>query len=155
MKRFWDKVAIIPEHSCWEWIGSRDDLGYGHFRIGKKIEKAHRVSYSLSISDIPKGLLVCHKCDNPSCVRPEHLFLGTNKDNKKDSVSKNRHYTGGEPPYVPGEKCGRHVLTEKQVLEIRKIYTGKHGQQSSIAREYGVNRSTIYLIVNRKKWTHI
>ncbi len=89
-ERFWERVAIIPEHACWEWIAGKSGIGYGVIQVDKKLLLAHRFSYELHFGQIPKGLFVCHVCDNPSCVRPEHLFLGTPKDNMDDMRKKGR-----------------------------------------------------------------
>lgn len=97
--RFMEKVEVIPFHGCWEWIAGKNELGYGKFSIGLiKNMKAHRVSYSLFIKD-PGNLCVLHKCDNPGCVNPEHLFLGTKKDNSQDMMRKSRgrgHFSSGK-----------------------------------------------------------
>src|SRR5882757_2976958 len=95
IKRFWEKVEIITEHSCWEWIGAiKPDLGYGRMYVNKKPVYPHRFSYELHFGPIPKGLYVCHTCDNRSCVRPEHLFIGSAKDNTRDMIKKGRNAKG-------------------------------------------------------------
>ena len=89
MKRFFDKV--LKTDNCWTWIGClRGKTGYGAFKINKKTVDSHRVSYTLHYGEIPKGLYVCHKCDNKKCVNPAHLFLGSPKDNWQDSFDKGR-----------------------------------------------------------------
>lgn len=90
LNRFWNKV--YKTDSCWLWIGSRLPTGYGTFRVGKKVKRAHRVSWELHNGPIIDGsLLVCHTCDNPMCVNPDHLFLGTNLDNMRDRNAKGRN----------------------------------------------------------------
>jgi len=91
-ERFQEKVAVIPFHSCHEWIGRKNHLGYGVFDLPKplKYRRAHRMAWTLVYGDIPSGLFVCHHCDNPGCVRIDHLFLGTNADNMRDMWRKRR-----------------------------------------------------------------
>jgi hypothetical protein len=92
-ERFWSKVEMIPFHDCWEWVGCKVPAGYGQLRLGGKKEPnlfAHRVSYVIHNGEIGKGLFVLHKCDNPSCVNPRHLFLGTHQDNMNDMKAKGR-----------------------------------------------------------------
>jgi len=88
-KRFESKIKVIPETGCWEWQGGRDKTNYGQFSY-KNNRAAHRSAYELYVDDIPEGLIVCHKCDNPPCVNPDHLFLGTFKDNTQDCIKKGR-----------------------------------------------------------------
>lgn len=90
-QRFLDKVLIIPFHECWEWIAHKSPSGYGYIGYKEKIIRAHRAAYELYIGKIPNGLCVCHKCDNPGCVRPDHLFLGTHRENMKDRNLKSRN----------------------------------------------------------------
>lgn len=156
MDKFWDKVdkngPKILKTKCWVWTAFKNKLGYGHFKAKGFSPYAHRASWEINIGPIPVGMLVCHKCDNPSCIRPDHLFIGTNADNKRDCVSKDRHYKGGNPPHFFGEEHPNHVLTEKEVLEIKSKYIKKYGSCTALAREYGVDRSCIYLIVTGKNW---
>ena len=90
MNRFWDKV--VKTDTCWLWVGSKTAQGYGRFRIGKKLFLSHRVSWNLINEEIPHELCALHTCDNPSCVNPEHLFLGTKKDNAQDKINKKRDH---------------------------------------------------------------
>ena len=152
-QRFWAKVnKTANADDCWEWIAGKSPKGYGHFSKGGNngMSRAHRVSYELNIGPIPDELLVCHRCDNPSCVNPNHLFLGTHKDNVADRVNKGR----GRYYAHSGESNGRAKLTTKQVQEIRnRIAAGE--KQSLIADDYGVTKETVSAIKRAKVWKHL
>lgn len=132
---------------CWDWIGATPGK-YGVFCIGKANFGAHRVAYLLAFGKDPGALLVCHSCDNPHCVRPDHLFLGTSADNIEDRNSKGR-----QPKFAPGSRTGErssaNKLSLKQVLEIRGSVLGP----SALALQYGVSHSTISLIKSGKRWS--
>lgn len=151
-ERFWAKVNKADGiEKCWEWIAYKDTKGYGHFHKAGRggMAKAHRVSYEISVGPIPAGLLVCHKCDNPSCVNPWHLFLGTDKDNSDDKMKKGRF----KKVYPQGEKNGNAKLTETQIKQIRaRLATGE--TQSLIAADYGVSGTTISRINRAVRWGH-
>ena len=95
-ERFWSKVEIIPGHECWEWTGGKNRGGYGTFYLAGRTLGSHRVSYELNIGPIQEGLSVLHRCDNPGCIRPEHLFAGNQTDNISDMIAKGRHYRYGK-----------------------------------------------------------
>lgn len=86
-ERFWNNVIKNPE-GCWGWRAYKDPNGYGQMSVMGKLQRAHRISYTLHYGVIPKGMMVCHKCDNPECTNPDHLFLGTNADNMRDAYKK-------------------------------------------------------------------
>ena len=140
------KSRVKIKEGCWEWNGSFLKFGYGRFVIDKKEYQAHRVSYELFNGPIPDGMCVLHRCDNPPCTNPKHLFLGTKNENRKDAVSKNRQ--------AKGSKIASSKLTEIQVLEIRRLHlTGRTGK--SIAETFNVTPQMISYIVNRKWWRSI
>ena len=145
--RFFNKV--LKTDTCWIWVGAKHSKkGYGSFSNGKKIVKTHRFAYEHFIGPIPEDLCVLHKCDNPSCVRPDHLFLGTNQDNVNDKVSKNRHHRG--------EQSGTNKLSEDEVIQIKKELQNYYiGQVNDLAHFYKVNHRTISGIKTGKSWTHI
>jgi len=146
--RFWSKVDVKGNlDECWEWQTHKK--WYGIFRIKNKCFGSHRIAYTLYYGQIPEKMFICHKCDNPSCVNPHHLFLGTQKDNIIDCSNKNRLVDNS------GEKCGTHKLTGQEILEIRQKYIPKIYTQQKLAKEYGVCPSQISLIVNNKRWKHI
>lgn len=99
-----ETYIIVTDNGCWEWQGSRCKSGYGHVSYLGKIKRTHRIYYELLNGKIPDKLFVCHKCDNPPCLNPDHLFLGTNQDNMLDALKKGRLRTDGCPP--PRKKVG-------------------------------------------------
>jgi hypothetical protein len=115
-ERFFSKVNKI-ENGCWEWITGKSRDGYGVFSYNNKDFRAHRLSYELHFGNIENGLCVCHKCDNPSCVNPEHLFLGSHKQNMEDKANKGRTYNGNQKgSHNPGSK-----LSDVDVIEIKRL----------------------------------
>lgn len=147
--RFWEKVAFIPFHSCWEWIGAKSQKGYGNFWNNNKQHLAHRYSYELHYGSFSQRLIVCHHCDNPSCVNPKHLFLGTNYENAQDRMLKGRGRSGFKR--FPGETNPSAKLDWAKVEKIRSEYQGPV-TQSSLAIKYGVNQSLISMIIRRIVW---
>lgn len=140
---------------CVLWIGSRSKKGYGKFYANGRDSLAHRVAYSLENKcEVPASLVVMHICDNPSCVNPTHLRLGTNQDNIDDKVSKGRQSrTKPIAPYATGEKHGRSKLTEKDVSLIRELHASGSSTRA-LANEFGVTSPQISRICTRKQWRH-
>ena len=143
-------MEINKTTGCWEWQGSKRN-GYGRMTIGSRTDgtrksvSTHRLSYELHYGEIPQGMEICHKCDNPCCINPDHLFVGTRQDNIDDRERKGRN----NPP--KGEKNAKAKLTEKDVLDIRnKRAAGK--SFGKLAKEYGVCRKTIQNAVSGKSW---
>ena len=136
---------VIRKDGCWGWNGSTLK-GYGRFNYRDKSILATRGSWLIHFGDIPDGLYVLHKCDNPICSNPEHLFLGTAKDNMQDKIQKGRD--------AIGERNGSSKLTNKKVLKIRDLFL--HGvTYKEIMKEFNVAENTIYCIKSRKTWRHI
>jgi hypothetical protein len=147
---FWEKVDKRSEDECWEWIASRDSCNYGMFypKDHSNGVKASRYSYQLRYGDIPKGLYVLHKCDNPPCVNPKHLFIGTQTDNMQDMISKGRLYDRR------GEKNSKVKLTEEDVRTVKLLR--KNGMTyKSIAKSLKVSEGCINHILNGRHWVGV
>jgi hypothetical protein len=144
-RRLRANMAQTPS-GCQEWTGCRGKWGYGSVRVKQKTMLAHRVSYTVFVGPIPDGILVLHKCDNPPCINPDHLFLGTNLDNVRDRNAKGR--TRGKSWH--GETHPSAKLTEIDVAEIRKM-AGTLSQRK-IAQMFGIRQSTVSNISNFKTW---
>lgn len=146
------RVDKAGPNGCWIWQGCKNKQGYGQLKVNGKHMRAHRFSWQLHNGTIPKGegyhgTCVLHKCDNPSCVNPDHLFLGTPADNNADMVSKGRC----KVPGFKGEMHGQSKLTERDVIAIR------HDQktQRKVAANYGVCQSTVSRIKIGEIWGHV
>jgi hypothetical protein len=152
-KEYISENSEIDINDCWIWKRSRNK-GYGLLTFKGKTIKAHRLSYLTFVGEIPNNLFVLHNCDNPTCVNPKHLFLGTNQDNMKDMVNKNRQ--------AKGEDHGNSKLVQEEVNEIRTLWSvelavrakGKNVQltQKELAKRFRVSRMAISNIVNNKVW---
>jgi len=146
--RFWSKVVVSS--GCWCWVGGKTDRGYGSFKFEGGIKRAHRVAWLFTNGPIPKGLCVLHRCDNPLCTNPAHLFLGTQADNMRDA-SKKRRMSG---PGTRGEDHSRAKITEQDVRDIRSRYAAGGVLQRELAAEYGLGRSGVSAIVTYRNWKH-
>jgi len=132
-ERFWEKVDQGPD--CWEWIAGKNNKGYGLISVGHSEQRlAHRVSYEFAFGDIDDGLCVCHSCDHPDCVRPDHLFLGTQRENLEDMYAKRRD--------------GVTKLKPAQVREVRSL-VDDGWKLRDIAAAYGVGHSAVWKIGKR------
>ena len=145
MKRFWDKVNKTD--SCWLWTGCKSPKGYGVFRIIGGTIRAHRFSYLLKHGAIPDCLMVLHKCDNPACVNPDHLYLGTARENAVDMFERN-------PPNRRGVLSKRSKLNDDKVRAI--ISLSRSGLSNmELGVMFNVHNSTISKVVLRKEWNHV
>ena len=136
-ERFWSKVK--RGENCWEWIGYKNKTGYGRFAIKGYAQQAHRISWIIKNGKIPKGLCVLHKCDNPPCVNPNHLFIGTYKDNTQDALLKGR------------------VKTPDSKLKLNEVKEIKYGSASIKEKinKFNVTRKTINDIIKLRTWKSV
>lgn len=147
-QRFWSKVRK-RRSGCWEWLASKNQDGYGKFRYESGIGSTHRISWVLTNGEIPDKLHVLHKCDNPSCVNPDHLFLGTNKDNMIDKMQK------GRTADFSGEKNPISKLTDLDVIRIRTLFNSGERTRKELREEYQVSKSLIKMVIDKTTWKHI
>ena len=151
--RFWKKVNKRgPIHpvlgQCWIWTSVKGGIEYEMLSLKRGQEYlAHRISWNIHFGEIPTGIRVLHKCDNPKCVNPNHLFLGNQQDNMNDMKKKGRS--------LKGEKSPKHKLTKTKVLRIRKMYANKKHTQQEITNKFNINQTNVGFIIRRVTWTHI
>jgi hypothetical protein len=143
LKRFWHPVVIGCDNGCWERRAARSGVGYSQVRANGKQWLAHRFAWTHFNGPIPDGMFVCHRCDNRICVRPDHLFLGTNADNMRDKVEKGR--------VTKGEEIGVAKLTESAVREIR----ASTESQKVLAERFGIHKSNVSRVRTRTTWEHV
>lgn len=148
-ERFWSKVDKRSEDECWLWRASTWGIGYGSFRLRGKSLSAHRFAYEDAFGESPGTLCVLHKCDNPPCCNPKHLFLGTNQDNTDDCIKKGRFIKPQK-----GEDHPMRKLSNDDVKKMRKLYRSGHACPE-IATMFNVKRVTVAYAVFGKTWTHI
>lgn len=143
---------LDSKSGCWNWQKAKTPHGYGVLRLDGNLEYAHRYYYKLAYGEIEEGMHICHKCDNPSCVNPEHLFAGTRSDNLSDCVNKGRHVSVFRN--LEGVKNNQSKMTPDKVSEIRQL--AKAGvSQRKIARQFGIAQSTAGAIIRRETWKHV
>lgn len=158
--RFWRHVQRSDD--CWEWQGASAAEGYGKLGFQGRTLRASRVAWELTYGPIPDGLFVCHRCDNPPCVRPEHLFLGTAADNSADMAAKGRSARGDRHGMrthperrAKGEHHGIAKLTESVVRAIRADYAAGVGGHVVLGRRYGISKTAVRYIVLRQTWKDV
>ncbi len=144
IQKIQSRINVDPITHCWNWIGTLNGNGYGVTTYQKKIRLVHRLMHEYYMNNLTEEKpLVLHRCDNPKCCNPMHLYAGNHQDNMSDKSKRNR--------MAKGEKQGFAKLTEKQVIDIRKSIESL----SVIAKKYNVGNSTIWNIKHRKTWKHI
>ncbi len=165
INRFWSRVQ--KTEGCWVWQGATIKKGYGSFNPGSSRKGSNpwissRFAWFVTFGVIPIGLWVLHKCDNPPCCNPDHLFLGTVKDNAADARQKGRlpvgcnHWTHTHPEHLAkGENHHGAKLTATNALEIRSCFKIGNTSKAELGREFGVDRTTISRIIHRKIWAHV
>ncbi len=147
IKGFWEGINILDKNSCWEWKRSVNKDGYGRTGVAGQDLIAHRVAYFLHYNENPMQLVVCHKCDNPICCNPHHLFLGTNKENTLDMVSKGRNQIG--------ENHIRAKITEEEVSKIKELYLTGNYHHPDLAKLFSISKRQIGRILRGEGWTHL
>mgnify|MGYP000868179549 CR=1 FL=1 len=136
-RRFWSHVALAGPDDCWEWTAFIDKHGYGRFSYNNQMVQTHRFSFTLAHGSIPPDHEVCHKCDNPKCCNPAHLFLGTHQDNMTDMKTKKRART----------LATTTKITRTLKRQIREAYIAENVSQQELAARFGVHITTVSKIV--------
>ncbi len=155
IQTFWSKVDKRSPDECWPWTGASGKHGlHGKFSVYHgPLLGASRVSFFLATGTDPEVQFVCHKCDNPPCVNPSHLWLGGYSENAKDAVAKGRW--NSHPPHLCGEQVGTSTFKESQVVDIRRRHAAGEASYTALAKEFGVTKSAIAFVVRRRSWKHV
>lgn len=148
-ERFEQQYEKDEETGCWVWTGTRHDRGYGQIGVDSKTVGAHRYSYELHNGDIPEGAFICHKCHNPPCVNPDHLYAGDAKSNAQDAID------NGDWPEIYGERQGNSSLSDEQAVEIRERYASEDLTYADIEREYEISPPAISNLINGNTYPHV
>lgn len=157
----WRQCIPEPNTGCWLWLGSVDRDGYGHFKFGGEPGKAHRFAWEFTHGVRPTGMMVCHRCDTPGCINPQHLFLGTSADNVADRHAKSRdargarHGRAASPERTArGERVNTAVLTAEDVVVMRAAYDAGTSR-AVLAKRFGITWTATDRVVRRITWAHI
>jgi len=142
--------SVEDSNGCWLWQGGKTTFGHGIIAVNRKSHLAHRVAYKIWKDRVPLNMFVCHTCDNPKCINPDHLFIGTQDDNMKDMANKGRSNNGIQK----GEKNPQSQLTDRQVRRIKRLLLNGHTRKE-IANKFGVNEAVVGFISENKNWKHV
>ena len=167
--KFWSRVDVLGVEDCWNWKFGKNKAGYGQFCMMNRDFISSRVAYCIANGGIPKNTIICHKCDNPACCNPNHLYAGTFEDNYKDSVNRERlKYSRVEKKksalsaafperygIVKGSTNGRSRLTESDVIELRRLRKEGILTLREIAKRFDVSRSCVCHVLAGRCWTHL
>jgi hypothetical protein len=153
LQRFFTNVGVRAEAECWPWLGCKSSDGYGNFLIAGRNAGAHRIAFIVANGGIEDGLCVCHRCDNPGCVNPEHLFAGTRHDNMRDMAAKGRNFVArpGKSWFASGESHPKAKLSDSEVFSIRCRYFAGTNTVTELANEFGVSHVHLRNIVTRRQ----
>ncbi len=175
VEKFNKSYVVDSKTGCWEWVKGKFTLGYGAISVNGKTMKAHRVSYIIKYGEILDGRLVCHKCDNPSCVNPDHLFLGSTKDNTRDMMAKgrsgvitHRSYAGDQNPFFNKKHS---IYTKEKIADIHRgegsckaklnddkvkyILENQELGMNALGRMLGVSAASVWQVIHGYSWTHV
>lgn len=144
--RFIEKILIGD--GCWNWTGAKNSPGYGYFSLKGRQERANRISFKFFKGEIPEGKFICHTCDNPACVRPSHLFYGSQSENIKDAYRKGRIRSDGEFSRTA-------KLKTADVLTMRNLYSSGKFNKTELAKIFSITQSHACTIINRKQWKFV
>jgi len=147
LKDVWKRINKRDENDCWEWVGGKDKDGYGRMMIDRHNYRTHRLTYIETYGSIPEGLIICHRCNNPSCCNPNHLYAGTIRENSQQCTKEGRR--------VSGEKHYKTILSDKDILKIRSLYSTGTFSQRELGRMFGVTQAAIWYIINNKTRKYI
>lgn len=143
-----DRMAskTITGPDCWLWSGTKDSWGYGQIKVLGYYRQAHRVAFELANGPIQRGLFVCHRCDNPACVRPDHLFLGTPNDNHRDMMRK------GRASFATGERHSQAKISARDAARIPLLYADGLSM-AAIGERFGIHATTVSSVLRGRTWT--